>query len=215
MDETLQSGAYRDHMGHLAAALLAASAPPCAQAGGVARGWPSGFAPLPPPQLAPAWDAATRRQLRPLLRRLPPALQARVALAARGSAPSSSSDSIGDALVTSELERVAGPTRLADALAAHRDSGGRSAMHAAAELGLERAVALLARLCPGLAATADAAGVTPLGLAARAGATEAGRALLAAGADANDDDTVRMGIACAQIPRLTHRCAAAASRRRS
>lgn len=189
MDETLQSGPYRAHMGDLAAALLAAAAPPCAQPGGVARGWPAGFAPLPPPQLAPAWDAPTRRQLRPLLRRLPPALQARVAVAARGS--TSAPDALGDALVTSELERVAGPTRLADALAAHRDSGGRSAMHAAAELGLDRAVALLARLCPGLAATADAAGVTPLGLAARAGAIEAARALLAAGADANDDDTVR------------------------
>jgi hypothetical protein len=64
-------------------------------------------------------------------------------------------------------------------------------MHAAAQMGLGRAVSLLASLCPSLAAAADAAGVTPLGLAARAGAADAAAALLAAGAPADDDDTVR------------------------
>jgi ankyrin repeat protein len=111
--------------------------------------------------------------------------------------------------VTSELARVAGPTRLADALAAHRDSAGRSAMHAAAELGLPHGCALLAALCPALAATPDAGGVTPLGLAARAGAADAGKALLDAGADADDDDTVRRTRAC------LHRRRAAAPRLRA
>jgi hypothetical protein len=85
-------------------------------------------------------------------------------------------------------------------------------MHAAAQLGLAHAVALLGALCPALVTAPDAGGVTPLGLAAREGAAEAGVALLAAGADANDDDTVCSGAsayrawpACHTTVYLTHR----------
>jgi len=194
VDDALQSGPYRAHMGDLAAALLAASAPPCALPHDAAqssssRGWPAGFAPLPAPQLSARWDAPARRQLRALLRRLPPALQAGVSLAARGGP--TCADGGDDVAVTAELRLVAGAAPFAGALAAQRDSGGRSAMHCAAEAGLERCVALLARWAPQLVSAADAAGATPLGLAARQGAARAGRALLDAGADADDDDTVR------------------------
>jgi hypothetical protein len=120
VDDTLQSEPYRQHMAALAAALLARGAPPCA-GGCAADCWPRGFAPLPQPRSAPAWSAPARRQLRPLLRMLPPALQAGLALAARASAGANAH--AGDA-VACELARIAGARPLPDALAAYRDSNG-------------------------------------------------------------------------------------------
>jgi hypothetical protein len=158
VDDTLQSGPYRQHMAALAAALLARGAPPCA--GGSGAAWPRGFTPLPPPRKAPAWGAHARRQLRPLLRMLPPSLQAGLALAARAGAGRDAP--VGGDAVASELARIAGARPFPEALAAYRDSNGCAAAARGHEVHFE-VVALTAHGCAlfGCCVHAGAAQCTP------------------------------------------------------
>ena len=190
----VESRAYRDHAATLVAALICSAHPGLLKLGGsLSAGFALLFSPPPDAVPPPAWlgpSGAARHQLGVLLASgaLPAPLQAALALAARAREPPPPSCGgkhlRNDAAVVACHASVSGGDSFASHVLRFRDaSTGGTLLHLTSSAGLEHATAAVAALCPSLLSTPDGRGVTPLGRAARAGASSAGAALISAGCD--------------------------------